>query len=437
MTGVVAIDVTIGLIFVYLLYSLFATIICEIIANYLGLRARNLRESIIRLLEDELAGSDWKMLNIFYSLKMGLIHLFRKPGGGLVSKFYEQPTIKYLARDKFFSSPSYISPANFSKALIDILLENGDGDDDLVKIKNALITNQGKPVWLNGNGNERYDQTFRHIDTLVREAQGDLVKFRILVERWYDDTMERSVGWYKQKIQFVLLLIGLFIAIIFNVSTIRIVNKLSKDDRSREELVKMATAYLENHKDASQTPTHAKDEEKRIDSLFKVKKELEADIASANSIVGLGWDVPRKLKVEKSLRADVTAIPVWIKKEDTYERVHLVIPPKTDTTLVRQMIRTSDDGFLNWIYRVTGAEEKFVYAKDFDTDHIKLSKWKAFKLNFWGYLLTAFAISLGSPFWFDLLNKLVQLRGSVQQPVRTVNTTGKGPEGVDPIHRKG
>jgi hypothetical protein len=101
------------------------------------------------------------------------------------------------------------------------------------------------------------------------------------------------------------------------------------------------------------------------------------------------------------------------------------------------MIRTSDDGFWNWIYRVTGAEEEFVYAKDFDADHIKLSKWKAFKLNFWGYLLTAFAISLGSPFWFDLLNKLVQLRGSVQQPVRTVNTTGKGPEGVDPIHRKG
>lgn len=29
-----------------------------------------------------------------------------------------------------------------------------------------------------------------------------------------------------------------------------------------------------------------------------------------------------------------------------------------------------------------------------------------------GLLLTAIAISLGAPFWFDLLNKLMQLRGS-------------------------
>jgi len=32
--------------------------------------------------------------------------------------------------------------------------------------------------------------------------------------------------------------------------------------------------------------------------------------------------------------------------------------------------------------------------------------------HFLGYLLTALALSLGAPFWFDLLNKLVKLRGS-------------------------
>jgi len=29
-----------------------------------------------------------------------------------------------------------------------------------------------------------------------------------------------------------------------------------------------------------------------------------------------------------------------------------------------------------------------------------------------GFLLTAFAICMGAPFWFDLLNKLVQLRAA-------------------------
>jgi hypothetical protein len=36
------------------------------------------------------------------------------------------------------------------------------------------------------------------------------------------------------------------------------------------------------------------------------------------------------------------------------------------------------------------------------------------KNAFLGWLLTAFAISLGAPFWFDILNKLMQLRSSLK-----------------------
>jgi len=33
-----------------------------------------------------------------------------------------------------------------------------------------------------------------------------------------------------------------------------------------------------------------------------------------------------------------------------------------------------------------------------------------------GWIITALALSLGAPFWFDLLNKLMKLRGSVATP---------------------
>ena len=49
----VALDVVIGLVFVFLLYSLFATVVAEIIATKLGLRARNLKEAVDRMLNDE------------------------------------------------------------------------------------------------------------------------------------------------------------------------------------------------------------------------------------------------------------------------------------------------------------------------------------------------------------------------------------------------
>jgi hypothetical protein len=33
-----------------------------------------------------------------------------------------------------------------------------------------------------------------------------------------------------------------------------------------------------------------------------------------------------------------------------------------------------------------------------------------------GWLITAFAVSLGAPFWFDLLNKFVNIRASGKAP---------------------
>ena len=53
MTGNVALDIFVGIVFVYLLYSLLATIIMEIIATFLGLRARNLNYALKRMLKDE------------------------------------------------------------------------------------------------------------------------------------------------------------------------------------------------------------------------------------------------------------------------------------------------------------------------------------------------------------------------------------------------
>ena len=49
----VALDVVIGLVLFYLLYSLLATVLSELIATWLGLRARNLKEAIDRMLNDE------------------------------------------------------------------------------------------------------------------------------------------------------------------------------------------------------------------------------------------------------------------------------------------------------------------------------------------------------------------------------------------------
>jgi hypothetical protein len=47
------------------------------------------------------------------------------------------------------------------------------------------------------------------------------------------------------------------------------------------------------------------------------------------------------------------------------------------------------------------------------------STWPAVFLQILGWFLTAAALSLGAPFWFDLLNKFVNIRGAGSKPART------------------
>ncbi len=58
-----------------------------------------------------------------------------------------------------------------------------------------------------------------------------------------------------------------------------------------------------------------------------------------------------------------------------------------------------------------------------------LKEWgAALGAHLLGWLLTTLAVSLGAPFWFDMLNKVVTIRAAGKSPVE--RKAGKGPEGT-------
>lgn len=63
-------------------------------------------------------------------------------------------------------------------------------------------------------------------------------------------------------------------------------------------------------------------------------------------------------------------------------------------------------------------------------------KWelKGFSMtSVFGWLLTAFAISLGAPFWFDILNKVMQLRSALRpEPTDKNENSSRMPPGMPP-----
>ena len=58
--------------------------------------------------------------------------------------------------------------------------------------------------------------------------------------QWFNDTMDRTNGWYKRKLQLILFWLGFIIAVAFNVDSIKMAQQLSHDKDVRTQLVQMA-----------------------------------------------------------------------------------------------------------------------------------------------------------------------------------------------------
>ena len=146
----IALDVIIGLMFIYLLYSLLATVITEIIATQLGLRSRNLKEAIDRMLTDE--ENTGKLRRLWDSLR-----LIKNPKNRIITNFYDHPEIKYLGSTGIFKTPSSFKAVSFSKTLMCVLFGDGPVNKDQIDakwkviIKNAKDAPEPTPTDLEGN----------------------------------------------------------------------------------------------------------------------------------------------------------------------------------------------------------------------------------------------------------------------------------------------
>jgi hypothetical protein len=212
-------------------------------------------------------------------------------------------------------------------------------------------------------------QTLRYIRSLWIDSQGDIDVFRKSLEQWFDDTMERCSGWYKKYTQYILLILGLLIAIVFNVNTIEIIGKLEKDPALRDAIVQQADAFTKAHPDIYQ---------ERVDGLNTNKNFIVA--YNKQDSVAL------KNKLDSVARA----------KNDSLLNRGKVLTQRADSLLKEDIAKAN--GLLG-----TGIGS---YS-------FKWSEWTKIFSSISGWLITALALSLGAPFWFDLLNKLMKLRSSL------------------------
>jgi len=78
------------------------------------------------------------------------------------------------------------------------------------------------------------------VTVFVRDAAGDLEKFRTNLERWFDDAMDRVSGFYKRKVQVAVLAYAILLTAALNVDSVAFARRLWTDDVVRSAAVAAA-----------------------------------------------------------------------------------------------------------------------------------------------------------------------------------------------------
>ncbi len=306
MFGSPVLEVIIGLVFIYLLFSLLSTVVNEIIASTARLRAKNLHKAIQRMLDDDSGTGKFSKLS---------------------DTFYQHPMVKYLGSNPG-KKPSYLEPHTFARVVSDII-QMGE-DKTLDQKHRGELSRQLDAMAIP-------PETTTLLKSFALDANDDWEIFESKLESWFNETMERAKGWYNRKLKVITFFVGLLIAVSFNVDTIHIYDLLQENASVREELLQVAADYVSKEAEASPgTGNELQDVSSQLGSL------LVEQTGPKSQLLGIGWN-----------------------------------------------------------------------AKDpFDCE----SFTRCLLLKIVGWLITALAISLGAPFWFDLLNKLIRLRATGGQP---------------------
>lgn len=335
--GSTALEVAIGLALLYAILSLMVTSARELIEALLQTRAINLERGIRELLNDK-DGQDLAteiyahpyISNLYRGIYDPHTQL-KKPNpiarlrNKILGRRDPWDRIRYAS-----NLPAYIPARNFAIALIDTAARGApsgyDGVGDRLSFEQLRQSVSGIP-----NAAVR-----RALLIAFDDARGDIDRARENVAKWFDSSMDRVSGWYKKQTQWILLLLGLLLAVGLNVDTLRIASALYNDDALRAVAVKQAEIIGQRYD--------------------------PADPAATTRALGCPAIDPNASAADKAAAGASCA----------------------------------KDQIASMGYPIGWTGTKFA--------------WPAVA----GWLLTALALSLGAPFWFDLLNKMMVIRSTVK-----------------------
>jgi hypothetical protein len=197
------------------------------------------------------------------NLEKAILDMFKNQK--LVDKFYNHPLILELSpKDKQgkHKRPDNIPNPVFATAALEIILNAGK-PGDTTPVGSLSISEMRASLKKLGDTNPALTRVVQHLlpnlDKEVNNLESSIAVYRTNVETWFTNAMVQATNVYKQNAAKMAFVIGLILAIIFNVDTINIAQKLWQDPTIREVLVAQAQNQSSTDLSPSEVMAQAKD----------------------------------------------------------------------------------------------------------------------------------------------------------------------------------
>jgi hypothetical protein len=234
-----------------------------------------------------------------------------------------------------------------------------------------------------GGSNPKLKET---LAALLRNAQVNFLeqeqavpRIRAQIENWFNDVMDRLSGAYKRKAQWFSFLIGLFMAILLNIDSINVATNLWREPTLRQAIIAQASDYVSTQQPVASTnldgspagPLQAIPELQRQLQVLNLPFGWIANPIDYNETVNCGLYAP---SAYDALGSPTRLLGVHIS--------NVCVPLVNASPVTREYLT-------GWVTKILGL------------------------------LLTGMAAAQGAPFWFDILKKFINIRGTGTKPSDT------------------
>ena len=344
-------DIVIGLVLIFLIFSIVVSGINEWVAQLYARRGEYLRIGLQRLIND----------------------------GAIYRRVLHHPLVGSLYRERAAKGkpPSYIDPNSFAMAIADVLLARARVSQvapaatnpplSVDALRAALLAPAlaGSPVALS-------------LGPIIDRAGNDLSAALQGIQTWFNSGMDRVSGWYKARTRWLLFWIGLVVAALCNIDAIEITATLNRSPALRGSLVDTAAGIVETGKIGTVTITELRE-----------RAPTQAEWQSMRPVL-------------EGLREGPATLPIG------YGCLGAAfVAPDVVFKLVGGSAAGANGAPQRTVWSACVQQMKQAVASGSPANGL---------LKLLGWMLTAAAGTLGAGYWFGLLTKAINIRGTGPRP---------------------